>query len=194
MEADFAVELGAEDETLEFPWAAADGGPHYYDLKRQPELLREIEEARRVPQLSEFLAAINSPASILETAKCDAWASTAINPDEEIFGATYKFGSYVDLLFSQGGPRFSFAEHEQLASRITELLKRAPEIPAAAELIIRRCFYHTTPGMQDGFYVTFYLFGYGDDAPQARQRWAIGLKLVENAIRQISVQTANQNL
>ena len=45
VEADFAVELGADDETLEFPWAAADGGPRYYDLKRQPELLLEIEEA-----------------------------------------------------------------------------------------------------------------------------------------------------
>jgi hypothetical protein len=40
--------------------------------------------------------------------------------------------------------------------------------------------------MKDGFYITCYLFGYGDDEPQARQRWAIGLKLVENAIRQIS--------
>src|SRR5260370_19887885 len=36
VEADFAVELGADDETLELPWAAADGGLRYYDLKRQP--------------------------------------------------------------------------------------------------------------------------------------------------------------
>ncbi len=186
MEADFAVELGAGDETLEFPWAAADGGLRYYDLKHQPELLLEIDEARRVPELGEFLAAINSPVCILETAKCDSWASTEINPDEEIFGAAWKSGSYVDLLFSQESPRFSFAEHEQLARRITELLKRVPEIPAAAELIIRRCFYHTSPAMRDGFYITCYLFGYGDDETQARQRWAIALKLVENAIRQIS--------
>lgn len=185
MEADFAVELGADDETLELAWAA-DGVLRYRDLKRQPELLREIDEARRAPELGEFLAAINSPAGILETAKCDLWASTEINPEEEIFGAAWKFGSYVDLLFSRESSRFSFAEHEQLARRITELLKRVPEIPAAAELIVRRCFYHNIPGMPDGFYITFYLFGYGDDEPQARQRWAIALKLVENAIRQIS--------
>src|SRR5580765_4235271 len=55
VEADFAVELGAEDETLDFPWAAADGGLRHYDLKRQPVLLPEIEEARRVPELGEFL-------------------------------------------------------------------------------------------------------------------------------------------
>jgi len=186
VEADFAVELGADDETLEFPWAAADGGLRYYDLKRQPELLLEIDEARQLPELSEFLAAINAPSGFLETAKCDSWASTEINPDEEIFDAIRKFGSYVDLVFSHDGSRFSFAEHEQLARRITELLKKVPEIPAAAELIIRRCFYHIATETREGFYLTFYLFGYGDDESQAQQRWAIALKLVENAIRQIS--------
>jgi hypothetical protein len=190
VEADFAVELGADDETLEFPWAAADGegGPGYYDLQRQPELLLELEEARRVPELGEFLAVMNSPAGILETAKCDAWSNTEINPEEEMFGAACKFGSYVDLLFSREDSRFSFAAHEQLAKRVTQVLKRLPEIPAAAELMIRRCFYHVTDSIRDGFYVTFYLFGYGDDESQARQRWAIALKLVENAIRQISAE------
>ena len=115
MEADFAVELGADDETLELPWAADDGGPRYYDLKRQPELLLNVEEACRVPELAEFLAVMNSPAGILETAKCDTWSSTEINPEEEIFGAAHKFCSYVDILFSQERSRCSFAEHEQFA-------------------------------------------------------------------------------
>jgi len=196
VEADYAVELGADDETLELPWAAVDGGPRYYDLKRQPELLLNLEEASRAPELGEFLAVMNSPAGILETAKCDTWASTEINPEEEIFGAACKFGSYVDILFSQEPSRSSFAEHEQLAKRITQLLKRVPEIPAAAELLIRRCFYHVTEETREGFYITFYLFGYGDDEPQARQRWAIALKLVENAVRQISAEAVrtNQNL
>ena len=99
MEAGFAVELGREHETLELPWSAP-GGPRYYDLKRRPELLLEIEEAQRVPQLGEFLAVINSAVSPFETVKCDAWASREINPEEEIFGAACKFGSYVDLVFS----------------------------------------------------------------------------------------------
>jgi hypothetical protein len=194
VEADFAVELGGDDETLELPWAAAEGGPRYFDLKRQPELLHEIEEARRVPELGKFLAAINTPASILETAKCDAWSSTEMNPEEEIFGAACKFGFYVDLIFSDESLRFSFPEHEQLVTRIVQLLKRVPEIPAAAELIIRRCFYHMADGIRDGFYVTFYLFGYGDDELQARQRWAIALKLVENAIRQIAAEAQNEQV
>ena len=188
MQADFGVELGADDETLELPWAAAGGGPRYFDLKRQPELLFEVEEAQRLPALREFLAAINSPRGILETAKCDAWSSTEIAPEEEIFGAACKFGSYIDLLFSDSDSRFAFAEHEQLAKQVTQLLKHVPEIPAATELIIRRCFYHLGDAVRDGFYITLYLFGYGDDEPEARQRWAIALKLVENALRQVDGQ------
>jgi hypothetical protein len=181
VEADFAVELGADDETLELPWAA-DGGPQYYDLKRQPELLLNVEEAGRVPELAEFLAVMNSPSGILETAKCDTWSSTEINPEEEIFGAACKFCSYVDILFSRESSRHSFAEHEQFAKRLTQLLQPVPEIPATAEFLIRRCLYHSGAEIQEGFYITLYLFGYGDDEPQARQRWAIALRLVENAI------------
>jgi hypothetical protein len=186
VQADFAVELGADDETLEMPWAADGGGPRYCDLKRHPELLSTLEEAGRAAELGEFLSKVNSPTSPLETAKCDVWPSNEMNPEEEIFGATHKFGSYVDLLFSDQQKRFSFPEHEYLAKRLTQLLQRAPEIAAATELLIRRCYYTDEKGIRDGFYITFYLFGYGDDEIQSRQRWAIGLKLVQNAIRQLS--------
>lgn len=187
MQADFAVELGADDQTLEIPWAAPDGSFRYYDLKRQPELLDCVQEARRFPELGEFLAAINSPASLLESAKCDAWPATEMNVEDEIFGAACKFGSYVDLLFSNESARWSFPQHEDFATRMTQTLRRAPEIPAAAEFLVRRGYYHQDGTLRDGFYLTFYLFGYGDDESQARQRWAIALKLVENAIRQLSL-------
>jgi hypothetical protein len=185
VEADFAVELGADDETLEFPWASEDG-PRYYDLKRHQELLAQVEEAQRMPELREFLAAINAPSSILETAKCDSWPSDEISAEEEIFGAACKFGSYVDLLFSAEELRFSFAAHEQLVQRLTHLLKRVPEIPAASEFLIRRCYFHQGTETREGFYITFYLFGYADDQERAQHQWAIGLKLVENAICQLS--------
>jgi hypothetical protein len=186
VQADFAVELGADDEKLEMPWAAEAGGPRYCDLKRHPELLTDIEEAQRAQELAEFLCAVNADVGILETAKCDIWSSTELNPEEEIFGATQKFGSYVDLLFSDAGSRFSFPEHENIAKRLTQLLQRAPEIPAAAEFLIRRCYYHDDKKTRDGLYITFYLFGYGNDEIQSRQRWVIGLKVVQNAIRQLS--------
>lgn len=188
MQVDFAIELGADDETLEFPWVAAEAGPRYYDLKRHPELLLSIAEASRFSELAEFLSAVNSPTSLFETAKCDAWSSTEMKPEEDIFGATCKFGSYVDLVLSSRDPRVLFSEHEQLVIRPTELLKRVPEIPAAAEFLVRRCYFTELESrMREGFYVRTYVFGYGDDELQSRQQWAIGMKLVENALRQSSM-------
>ena len=55
-------------------------------------MLAKIEEAQREAALREFLSAINSGASLLESAKCDVWPSSEINPEEEIFGAAHKFG------------------------------------------------------------------------------------------------------
>lgn len=186
MEADFAVELGRDDETLEVPWWAPNGGARYYDLKRDPAGLDQIEDAVRITELRDFLAAVNSPASVLESAKCDAWATTEIHPEEEIFDAPWKFGSYVDLLFTDSSRRFSLEDHENLLKKVTALLKRVPEIPAAAEFLLRRCYYHENKGVRDGFYVTFYLFGYGEDEAKARLQWAIALKLVSSALAQLS--------
>ncbi|GAC1433436.1 MAG: hypothetical protein NVS1B11_15910 [Terriglobales bacterium] len=186
MDADFAVELGADDETLEFPWAGPEGGPRYFDSKRHPELLQSIEEVQRVNELGEFLSAVNSQLSILETAKCDAWVTRDLNPEEEIFGCAFKFGSYIDLVFSDDALCFSFEKHEQMAKQLTQLLKRVPDIPASAEFLIRRCYYHSATKLREGFYITFYLFGFGDDEERARRQWAVGLSLVRNAISQLS--------
>ena len=186
MEAGFSVELGPDDEALEFPWTDPQSRVRYYDLKRQPKLVLALEEARQFPELAEFLAAINSPSCKLESAKCDAWFTTDLQPEDDIFGATGKFGGYVDLIFS-GPERLSFPAHEKLAQQLTQLLKWVPEIPAAAEFLVRRCYYHDGEATADGFYFTVYLFGYGHDAEQSRQRWAIALKLMEIAILQVSL-------
>jgi hypothetical protein len=182
MQVDCAVELGADDETLEFPWVAPGEGPRYHDLKRQPETLALIQEATGLAALREFLVVVNSPTSLLESAKCDVWGNTDINPEEEIFGALWKFGSYVDLVFTDPSTRFSFDAHQNLLQTLTTLLKRVPEIPASAEFLLRRCFYHEGKTLREGFYVTFYLFGYGSDELRARQQWAIALKLTSHAI------------
>jgi hypothetical protein len=199
MQTDYAVELGPDDETLEMPWAAPDGSICYYDLKREPQVLGAIEEAARFGELRDFLFAVNAPVSILESAKCDAWSTNEIHLEEEIFGEPWKFGCYVDLLFSNSEARFSFEDHENLLKTVTKLLQRAPEIPASAEFLLRRCHYHQDAfvegrgspparraGVQDGFYVTFYLFGYGKDEAEARAQWAKALTFVTNALAQVS--------
>jgi hypothetical protein len=188
MDADFSIELGREDPVLDFPWSDPDGKLRYFDLKRKPELLPEVEEAKQFPELAECLRAVNSAISLVESAKCDAWATAELAPEEEIFGASHKSVSYVDLVFSRTDHRESFPFHEHFAKRLVELLRRTPETPSAAEVNVRRCCFRQTDDVRDGYYFTLYVTGYGQDEAQARLNWTIGLRLTANAVLQLSAE------
>jgi hypothetical protein len=188
MDADFSVELGGEDPVLDFPWTDASGKLAYFDLKRHPESLVQVAETRDLPELAEFLRCVNSTRSVVESAKCDMWATMELTPEEEIFGTSHKFASYVDLVLSQIDQRQSFPEHERFAKRLVALLRRAPEMSCSIEVCVRRCFFGEGSQTGVGFYFTVYVNGYGNDAASARQNWAIGIKLAENAIVQLSGQ------
>jgi hypothetical protein len=186
MDADFSIELGREDPVLDFPWKDPAGTLAYVDLKRHPELIARIGEAGKFPELGEFLRAMNSPRSMVETAKCDAWATSELSPEEEIYHASHKFASYVDVVFSKIEARLSLSAHEQLARTLVELLRRAPETPSAAEVCVRRCYFGEDGGVREGFCFTSYVSGYGNDHASARLHWGVALKLMGNAIVQLS--------
>jgi hypothetical protein len=188
MDADFSVELGGEDPVLDFPWTDASGRLTYFDLKRHPELLAQVKEAKEHPELVEFLRSVNSARSVVESAKCDVWTTTELTPEEKIFGALHKFASYVDLVLSRPDRRQSFPEHERFAKQLAALLRGAPEMSSSAEVCVRRCFFGQGSETRAGFYFTVYVNGYGNDETAARQNWAIGIKLVGSAIVQFSAQ------
>jgi hypothetical protein len=184
LEADFSVEMGPGDAMLEVPWAAPDSSLRYYDLRAHPGLIQEVEEARRFPELAEFLRRVNADGSAFETVKCDAWASTEIEPAEEIFGASHKHGSYCDVILRDPAARLSFPYHENLVRRLVALLRKAPELPAAVELVVRNCVFTEQDGK--GCAITCFVAGYGEDEAQARGQWGIVLKLVENGLGQVA--------
>ncbi len=189
VQAEFSVELGAGDPTLQIPWSSSDPRVQYYDLRSHPELLPRITEAQDNEALAQFLAAVNSPQSLLQTAKCDTWSSQQMDVEDEVFAAAVKYESYIDLVPAADGLRYSFAGIEDLGRKIARLLQRAPEIPAAADFVVRRCYFQeeaSSPPGREGFYLTFYLSGYGEHEDQARERWSIALRLVANALLQLS--------
>ncbi len=186
MDADFSIELGREDPVLDFPWKDPAGNFAYVDLKRRPKLLARLEETEKFPELGEFLRALNSARSMVETAKCDAWVTRELSAEEEVYDASHKFASYVDVVFSEIDVRLSFSAHEQFAQELVELLRRAPETPSAAEVCVRRCYFGEEGGVREGFYCTLYVSGYGNDKASARQNWEVGLKLMGNAVVQLS--------
>jgi hypothetical protein len=205
MQTDYSVELGKDDPALELPWRSDDGVLRYFDLKDQPDLVLQIPEATDHPELSGFLTRMNAAGFPLQTAKCDVWFSREISAEEEIFGATGKFCSYVDIVFATDEARLTFDKHESLAKALCDLLQHAPEIPATVEFIVRRCYYHQTNGVvgqtaedsvaasdaspASGFYVTTYTSGFGENQDEAHKYWTIALKLVQHALVQVANET-----
>jgi len=201
MDADFSVELGPPDEeaVLELPWDSGQAnGPRYIDLKRHPEMIASLSEAIAYPEIAAFLGDANSSASVLETAKCDVWVDGELTAAEEIYDGRCKLAAYIDLVFAavpdkhakrnerEVSPRYSFPRHEQLAAALVERLQRAPELSAAVELIVRRCYYHQPGGQtESGYYLTAYVSGYGDDERAARRQWQLALAALGNAIVQL---------
>ncbi len=178
MQADFSVECGAGDECLEIPWASDDGALRYCDLKHNPELIERLEEVQLFPELGEFLRKANTRESLFQSVKCDAWFTDEPAPEEEIFEANGKFGSYVDLVFEAIDSRGSFETHEASVRKFVQSLKSTPEMSASVELIVRRCFFHDRASEQDGFYLSCYVFGYGNDETEARRNWGFALRQV----------------
>lgn len=206
MQADFSVELGADAPALEIPWDSKDPHVRYYDLKKHPELVQKIPEAAAYPELGTFLSRINAVEFPLATAKCDAWSSSEVAPEEEIFGDR-KFVSYVDLVFVDDMEQCSFEKHEAFAKELCRLLSQAPEIAATVELVIRHCYYHPrtassresgnfelepkphheeTRSSISGFCLTTYVTGFGDSDHDPLRRWAIALNLLQHAIVQLN--------
>src|SRR5271169_709 len=123
MDADFSIELGREDPVLDFPWKDPAGKLAYVDLKRHPELMPQIEETNAFPELGEFLRMVNSTRSVVETAKCDVWATIELSAEEEVYGVSNKVASYVDVVFSDIDARQSLSAHERFARKLAELLR-----------------------------------------------------------------------
>jgi hypothetical protein len=186
MDADFSIELGRDDPVLDFPWMDPAGTVAYVDLKRRPELMASVKEAEHFPELGQFLRAMNSARSMVETAKCDGWSTTELSPEEEIYGASCKCASYVDVVLTNIDARLVLSAHEQLARKLVSLMRRVPETPSAAEVCVRRCYFGGNDGVREGYYFTLYVSGYGNDDASARLNWGVALKLVGNAILQLS--------
>jgi hypothetical protein len=185
VDADWSVELGADDPALEFPWVSPDGSRRYLDLLAHPQELHEIPEATLYPELAKFLLALNASSPWL-TAKCDVWFDDELGEAEEIYDARLKLCSYIDLISRDTSARFSFERHEQWVRSATRQLSDNDDRPIVCELIVRRCWYQAGPSADHepapGFYITVYVFGYGNDEPSARTLWAQGLQRITSVL------------
>jgi hypothetical protein len=182
MEADWSVELTADDPVIVVPWAAASDDPRkceFVDLRLGEHLIDEIEEAKPVPELRAALLLLNSARSPLWTVKCDTWESdTPMDPyemDAAPEDATLSTGSYIDLLARDSGLQASFDRQERWVRAVARTLRAVPVRAARVDLVVRRAQVDQVAG----YGVSWFVEGCGPTAPRARQAWseALGLAL-----------------
>jgi hypothetical protein len=191
MEADWSVELAADDPVIMVPWAASGVSKcRFVDLRLGSHLVDQIEEARTRPALRSALLLLNNVSSPLWTAKCDAWTCSAdqgdepfdpyemdAEPGETAFGS----GSYIDLLPRDARACFDAREQwERWIRAVTERLRGTPARAARVELVLRHA---EVEGVQ-GFGVTWFVEGCGPTAPGAGQRWGEALDLALAVVMQ----------
>jgi hypothetical protein len=182
MDVDTSLELATGDAVLEIPWSSPDGALRYRDLVAYPELLKEIREASEFPELAEFLARVNAAERSLQTVKCDTWASDEIEPAEQIYGVSSKHGCYCDLVFREGPRRFSLDAYETVVTAAAAKLRALPDVYAAIEFVIRRCYFWEDGETRQGFAITTFVVGYGADAADAQKQCGTALLYVSGAL------------
>jgi hypothetical protein len=175
MEADYSVELGPAAPALEIPWKDPEGRLHYFDLRRRPDCIEQIPEARQFPALRRLLIEVNSPPGTWQTAKCDVWQDEA-EAAGNLYEAGFEQGCYVDLVLAEQAAawRRSLEVHQLAAKEMAQMLGANEALEAFAEIIVRRCYFHGGGDMDEsdaGYCLTLFLTGYGATPAKAAVCW-----------------------
>ena len=194
MDADYSLELGPMVPALEIPWQDPEGRLHYVELRNDSdaqdsnglqtdavgtEALRanvvRIPEAQQFPALARFLIAVNSQPSPWQTAKCDVWQDEA-EAAENLYDAGFEQCCYVDLVFAgvMAALRPSLEVHQRLARELAQLLETNAALAAAADIVVRRCYFHLGGEAEEshaGYCLTFFLSAYGSTPDDAAECW-----------------------
>jgi hypothetical protein len=182
MEADWSVELAADDPVIIVPWVASSDDARrceFVDLRLGAHLIDEIEEATPAPELRAALLLLNSARSPLWTVKCDTWESdTPMDPyemDAAPADAILSAGSYIDLLARDSGLQASFDLQERWIRAVADTLRAVPARAARVELVLRRAQVNHV----SGYGVSWFVEGCGATTQRARRAWseALGLAL-----------------
>ncbi len=179
MEADWEIEIGGGAPVIEALW------PGFVDLRQQPERLAEITEAASFPPLAGLLRALNDASSPVWTAKCDLWETELAEADEaglsSAAAATLEpttVACYIDLLPRAGQVFAQWQQAKAFCCACIAHLAQSALPGCHAELIVRQA----VAGVAEGFGVTAYLSGAGNDLPAASEALAAALNAFADSI------------
>ena len=186
MEADWSVELTADDPVIAVPWEAPGESFRFVDLRENPQAIDEIEEARREPALHSALLAINSAGSPNLDGKVRHLDERTAGKQDRSMGdgcRPGRGGVWRRMLHRHPAARpASFAVQEQWVRVLTETLRGVELRCARIELVLRPAVVRGVAG----FGVTCFVQGCGASTELAASRWAEALILALPALMQVA--------
>jgi hypothetical protein len=178
MEADWEVEIGPEAPVIDALW------PGFIDLRRTPERIGEIAEARQFPALAEALLRMNKSSSRIWTSKCDLWtldpSSGQWDPDEMDATSAESVAAlacYIDLLGSVTSVFAGLDKAETWARATVYRLRQTVCHCCRVDLIIRRAFEQD----QEVLGITVYTTACGADTVAAERALSDALMALVSA-------------
>lgn len=166
MEADWEVEIAPEAPVIDALW------PGFVDLRREPQRIGEVAEARQFPPLAEALLLMNKSSSQTWTSKCDLWTPDprlqqwdADEMDATPIESIVARACYIDLLPSDASLFAGLAEAETWARATVRGLRESVCRCCRADLVIRRAF----QADREGIGITVYITACGADLETARK-------------------------
>lgn len=178
MEVEWSVAAGEDDPVIVVPWSDDAGVCVYVDLRACPDRIEQIAEACAWPELRTVLLLLNAPASGVWTAKCDAWELTEDEKALDFGPVAYGVGCYIDVIREQEALFASFEGQLTALQRVAAATLALASQDARADFVLRPA----QNGPAAGFATTVYVYGYGEQLQEARERWAQALGNVVRAI------------
>ena len=135
MEADWEFEIGPGAPVIDAAWAGL------VDLQNEPWRVNQIGETARAAGLAQLLLWLNSSASRFWTAKCDAWSTETIDPDEmdaPAKEAAVALACYIDVLPRDRAVWSTPADVEAFCRKLVAKLRCVPARCCRADLVIRQ--------------------------------------------------------
>lgn len=171
---DWEVEVGGDVQVIDAAW------PGFVDLRKSPELVREMEECRAWPELVDPLQRLNAVGSPVWTTKCDAWRMLNFAAED---GDEYDAGPedvcavacYIDLLAWPG-----VRQAEDFCRGMKGKLGLVTERGSRVEFVVRRA--RLAEG-EEGIGISAYTAGCGVNVDEARARLGCALAAWVNCVR-----------
>lgn len=167
MEADWEFEVDSDAPVIDACW------PGLVDLRRAPELARQLPETAAFPALAEALMRLNGAESPVWSCKCDFWPrleAGEFDPDEldaPPGSSEQAMGCYIDLLAAREW-QWTVPEVVEMACRRWRwLLRGVPLRGCRADLVVRRAVLSVERAELG---VTAYLTACGASSAEAAQR------------------------